>query len=65
MTVDGDGDVTAHQAGTPLRPTSKMIALSAFLLAVFTLATVQRHFIEKAVGNSPSSPDKRYGLCRQ
>jgi hypothetical protein len=65
MTVDGDRDVTSHQARKRLRPTSKTTAASAFLLVVFTFVLGQTHFIRKAVGNSPSSPGEAYGLCRQ
>jgi len=39
-----DGDVTAHQARTPLRPTSDTTAASAFLIVVFLLG--RRHCIE-------------------
>jgi hypothetical protein len=43
MTRNGEGDVTAHQARTPLKPASDTAATSAFLLVVFVLG--QRHCI--------------------
>src|SRR5208282_6471260 len=48
MTVDGDRDVTSHQARTRLRPTSKTTAASAFFLVAFTFVFGKTHFITKA-----------------
>src|ERR1700676_1879109 len=56
-TRNGEADVTAHQARTPLRPASDTAATRAFLNVVFVLG--QRHCIRGVVGNSPASLQRK------
>jgi hypothetical protein len=53
MTRDGEGDVTAHQARTPVSAAKDTTAASAVLLVAFVLG--QRHCIWGGMGNSPAS----------